>query len=146
MPPSRVQLSVAVEEDREEAKREPDVKNEKPKTVLVAGGAGVIGSHLIDALLAEGATVLCLDSYLTGRPQNLHNLERESLFDVIEGDVIDTLPTRIRRTAFTHIFNLACAASPPHYQADPEHTMLTNVLGARSRLRLAEEKEARFLL
>lgn len=122
------------------------MKNEKPKTVLIAGGAGFIGSHLIDALLAEGATVLCLDSYLTGRPQNLRHLQRESRFDVIEGDVIDALPTRIRRTAFTHIFNLACAASPPHYQADPEHTMLTNVLGARNLLRLAEEKEARFLL
>src|SRR3954454_25188083 len=110
MPPSRVQLSVAVEEDREEAKREPDVKNQKPKTALVAGGAGFIGSHLIDALLAEGATVVCLDSYLTGRPQNLRHLERESRFDFVEGDIVDALPARIRRTGFTHIYNLACAA------------------------------------
>ena len=118
----------------------------KTKTALVTGGAGFIGSHLIDALLAEGATVLCLDSYLTGRPENLQHLARESRFDFVEADVIDELPARVARTRFTHIYNLACAASPPHYQADPEHTMLTNVLGTRNLLRLAEQQGARFLL
>jgi UDP-glucuronate decarboxylase len=113
---------------------------------LVTGGAGFIGSHLIDGLLAEGATVVCLDSYLTGRPQNLRHLERERRFDFVEADVIDPLPGRVLRTPFTHIYNLACAASPPHYQADPEHTMLTNVVGTKNLLRLAEEKSARFLL
>jgi UDP-glucuronate decarboxylase len=113
---------------------------------LVTGGAGFIGSHLIDALLAEGATVVCLDSYLTGRPQNLRHLEGERRFDFIEADVIDPLPARVLRTPFTHVYNLACAASPPHYQADPEHTMLTNVVGTKNLLRLAEEKGARFLL
>jgi UDP-glucuronate decarboxylase len=118
------------------------------KTALVAGGAGFVGSHLIDALLAEGATVVCLDSYLTGRPANLKHLEKESRFDFIEADVIDRLPSKIRlgKTRFTHIYNLACAASPPHYQADPEHTMLTCVLGTRNLLRLSEEMDARFLL
>jgi len=116
------------------------------KTALVAGGAGFIGSHLIDALLAQGATVVCLDSLLTGCARNLAHLERESRFDFVAADVIDPLPTSVARTGFTHIYNLACAASPPHYQADPEHTMLTNVLGARNLLRLAEEKGARFLL
>jgi UDP-glucuronate decarboxylase len=122
------------------------VKNGRTKTALVAGGAGFIGSHLIDALLAEGATVLCLDSYLTGRTSNLAHLNGESRFDAVEADVIEELPARVRRTRFTHVYNLACAASPPHYQADPEHTMLTNVLGTRNLLRLAEEQGARFLL
>ena len=126
--------------------REQPVKFGNKKTALVTGGAGFIGSHLIDALLAEGATVVCLDSLLTGRAQNLAHLERESRFDFVEADVIDDLPSAVTRTGFTHIYNLACAASPPHYQADPEHTMLTNVLGARNLLRLAEDKGARFLL
>jgi len=85
------------------------VRNRKAKLALVTGGAGFIGSHLIDALLAQGAAVVCLDSYLTGRPQNLRHLEHESRFDMVEADVIDTLPARIRRTPFTHIYNLACA-------------------------------------
>jgi UDP-glucuronate decarboxylase len=126
--------------------REQNVKIASKKTALVTGGAGFIGSHLMDSLLAEGATVVCLDSLLTGRAQNLAHLERESRFDFVEADVIDDLPASVTRTAFTHIYNLACAASPPHYQADPEHTMLTNVLGTRNLLRLAEDKGARFLL
>jgi UDP-glucuronate decarboxylase len=124
------------------------VNEKKTKTALVAGGAGFVGSHLIDALLAEGATVVCLDNYLTGRAVNLKHLEKESRFDFVEADVIDRLPSQIRlaKTRFTHVYNLACAASPPHYQADPEHTMLTCVLGTRNLLRLAEEMDARFLL
>jgi UDP-glucuronate decarboxylase len=124
------------------------VKDGKTKIALVTGGAGFIGSHLIDALLQEGATVVCVDNYLTGRACNLDHLQGESRFDFIEADVIDRLPSKLRlgKTRFTHIYNLACAASPPHYQADPEHTMLTCVLGTRNLLRLAEEMQARFLL
>ena len=124
------------------------MKNGKTKTALVTGGAGFIGSHLIDALLAEGATVVCLDNYLTGRPENLAHLKSELRFEFIEADVIDRLPAKLRlgKTRFTHVYHLACAASPPHYQADPEHTMLTCVLGTRNLLRLAEEMGARFLL
>ncbi|MDB5697331.1 MAG: family oxidoreductase [Alphaproteobacteria bacterium] len=118
------------------------------KTVLVAGGAGFIGSHLIDALLADGMTVVCLDNYLTGRAANLAHLGKEPRFDLVEGDVIDGIPAGLRRhgTRFSHVYNLACAASPPHYQADPEHTMLTNVVGTSNLLRFAEEMDARFLL
>jgi UDP-glucuronate decarboxylase len=114
--------------------------------VLVAGGAGFIGSHLVDALLGEGARVVCIDSYLTGRPENVRHLARESRFELVEADVIDALPAAVARARFTRIFNLACPASPPHYQANPEHTLLTNVLGTRHLLRLAEETGARFLL
>jgi UDP-glucuronate decarboxylase len=118
------------------------------KTALVTGGAGFIGSHLIDALIAEGAQVLCVDNLQTGRPANLKHLDNEPRFDFVEADVIDRLPAKVRlgKTRFSHVYHLACAASPPHYQADPEHTMLTCVLGTRNLLRFAEEQGARFLL
>jgi nucleoside-diphosphate-sugar epimerase/spore maturation protein CgeB len=128
--------------------RERPVKRQNEKLALVTGGAGFIGSNLCDRLIAEGGTVLCLDNFQTGRSENLRHLGQESRFDFIEHDVIDTLPQWLRggRIKFTHIYHLACAASPPHYQADPEHTMLTNVLGTRNLLRLAEETGARLLL
>lgn len=124
------------------------MKNGRGRHVLVAGGAGFLGSHLCDALLAEGAHVVCIDNLLTGRRQNLRHLERESRFDFIDGDIINSLPTRLRqkRARFDAIFNLACAASPPHYQANPEHTMLTSVVGTHNLLNLAEKSGARFLL
>ncbi len=128
--------------------REKRVKPTSEKIALVTGGAGFIGSHLCDRLLAEGARVVCLDSFLTGRSENLRHLQGESRFDLIEADVIDGLPARLNGGAprFTHIYHLACAASPPHYQADPEHTMLTNVVGTNNMLRLAERCAARLLL
>jgi UDP-glucuronate decarboxylase len=124
------------------------VNEGKKKTALVTGGAGFIGSHLCDALIAEGAIVLCVDNLQTGRTSNLRHLEREPRFDLVEADVIDDLPSSVRGRSrrFSHVYHLACAASPPHYQADPEHTMLTCVLGTRNLLRLAEECGARFLL
>jgi UDP-glucuronate decarboxylase len=139
--------SDASEEEDEEEAWERSVKI-RAKTALVTGGAGFIGSHLCDALLADGATVVALDNYLTGRPANVRHLADESNFHFVEADVIDELPWRLSRGRFrfTHIYNLACAASPPHYQADPEHTMLTCVLGTRNLLRLAEDMGARFLL
>ncbi|HVL70935.1 MAG TPA: UDP-glucuronic acid decarboxylase family protein [Beijerinckiaceae bacterium] len=115
------------------------------KEVLVAGGAGFIGSHLVDAFLAEGARVVALDSLLTGRRRNLRHLAREPRFDFVEADVTGPLPRALRAGRFDAVLNLACAASPPHYQADPEHTMMTCVVGTRALLRLAEGKGARFL-
>ena len=128
--------------------REHVVKTKNERIALVTGGAGFIGSHLCDRLIGEGARVICLDSLLTGRLQNLEHLEREARFEFVEHDVIDQPPQWLRgdRLHFTHIYHLACAASPPHYQADPEHTMLTNVMGTRNMLRLAEETGARLLL
>lgn len=124
------------------------MKNGSSKLVLVAGGAGFLGSHLCDALLGEGAHVVCLDNFQTGRRQNLRHLEREPRFDVIDGDIIHPLPARLRsgRARLDGIFNLACAASPPHYQADPEHTLLTSVVGTHNLLTLAEKTGARFFL
>jgi UDP-glucuronate decarboxylase len=116
--------------------------------VLVAGGAGFLGSHLCDALLADGAQVICVDNFLTGDRRNLRHLERDSRIDVVEADIIDPIPSRVLRSRakISAVFNLACAASPPQYQADPEHTMMTSVLGTRHLLRLSEEAGARFLL
>jgi UDP-glucuronate decarboxylase len=124
------------------------MKNGKSKLVLVAGGAGFLGSHLCDALLSEGAHVIALDNFLTGRKQNLRHLEREPRFDLIDSDIIKPLPARLRtkRMKIDQIFNLACAASPPHYQANPEHTMLTSVVGTHNLLSLAEAAGARFFL
>jgi UDP-glucuronate decarboxylase len=124
------------------------MKNGKSKLVLVAGGAGFLGSHLCDALLSDGAHVIAIDNFQPGRKQNLRHLERDSRFDVIDCDVIQPLPSRLRsgRTKFDQIFNLACAASPPHYQANPEHTMLTSVVGTHNLLSLAEKTGARFFL
>ena len=128
--------------------REHQVKPRNQKIALVTGGAGFIGSNLCERLIGEGAHVICLDNFQTGRAENLRQFERESRFEFVEHDVIDGLPQWLRggRTKFTHIFNLACAASPPHYQADPEHTLLTSVVGTRNLLRLAEETGARLLL
>ena len=122
------------------------VRDQSERVALVTGGAGFIGSHLCDRLIDSGARVVCLDSFLTGRRSNIAHLIGDPRFELIEHDVINDLPPRLRRIRFTHIYHLACAASPPHYQADPEHTMLTNVLGTRNLLRLAEETGARLLL
>jgi UDP-glucuronate decarboxylase len=124
------------------------MKNGKGNLVLVAGGAGFLGSHLCDALLARGDHVIALDSFLTGRRQNVRHLEREPRFELIEADVIDGVPARLKagKAKLDRIFNLACAASPPHYQANPEHTLLTSVMGTHNLLTLAERTGARFLL
>lgn len=120
----------------------------KPMFDLVAGGAGFIGSHLCTALLARGHHVVCLDNLQTARAANLDALLAHDRFEFVRADITDPLPASItRRTRqFTRIWNLACAASPPQYQRDPEHTMLTNVVGTDHLLRLAEAAGARFLL
>lgn len=110
--------------------------------ILVAGGAGFIGSHLIDRLLAKDARVVCLDSFVTGTMDNIRHWEREPRVSVIRADVIDPLPLSLRPDV---VFNLACAASPPQYQADPIHTLLTSVVGTRNLLALSAETRARFV-
>jgi len=119
-----------------------------PPLTLVAGGAGFIGSHLCAELLARGEHIVCLDNLQTARPSNLRVLEAHPNFTFVEGDIVNPLPAEIVALTdrFTRIYNLACAASPPQYQADPEHTMLTCVTGTSHLLRLAESSGARFLL
>jgi UDP-glucuronate decarboxylase len=113
---------------------------------LVTGGAGFIGSHLCDRLTGEGARLVILDNLQTGRIDNIAPLLNRGLAEFIQHDVVEDLPEAIQATPFTHIFHLACPASPDRYQADPEHTLLTNVLGTRNALRLAERWGARLLL
>ncbi len=113
---------------------------------LVAGGAGFIGSHLCRALLDRGERVVCVDSLLTSRASNLDALQDHPNFTFVEADVVDVLPPSVTDLRYDRVYNLACAASPPQYQADPEHTMLTNVVGTDRLLRLAEANGARFLL
>lgn len=115
---------------------------------LVAGGAGFIGSHLCRALIDRGHEVICLDNLQTSRASNLRGLEKLAGFSFVEADVVNPLPADVMSQAhrISRVYNLACAASPPQYQADPEHTMLTNVMGTHHLLRLAEQAGARFLL
>lgn len=122
------------------------MKNGRQLQVLVAGGAGFLGSHLCERLIDEGAHVVCLDNLQTGKRENLSRLQRGDDFEFVKADIVDALPARITRRKFDRIYNLACAASPPLYQADPEHTMLTSVLGTQRLLRLAEATGARFLI
>ena len=112
------------------------------RTTLVAGGAGFIGAHLCAALLARGERVICVDNLSTGTVAAVLPLMVDRRFRFVRHDVIDRLrlPERVDR-----IFNLACAASPPHYQADPVHTTLTCVLGTHYLLDLAAQNRARFV-
>src|SRR5688572_17295946 len=111
-------------------------------TALVAGGAGFVGSHLCDALLKLGYGVICADNLHTGRLVNVRSLTRHPLFSFMEHDVRQPLSVE-RKVDF--VFNLACPASPPHYQADPVRTMLTSVVGTSNLLTLAETHQARYV-
>ncbi|MBV8684850.1 MAG: SDR family oxidoreductase [Caulobacteraceae bacterium] len=118
----------------------------RQKQILIAGGAGFLGSHLCDRLLSDGAEVTCIDNFLTGQLEYLTFARREPRFELIEADVVSPLPTKLTRRRFDQIYNLACAASPPIYQAQPEHTLLTSVIGTLHLARLAESCGARLLL
>lgn len=116
------------------------------RSILVAGGAGFLGSHLCDRLLADGHHVVCLDNLQTGDLANLESAMKRPNFEFVRHDIVEPLPARLHERRFDRIYDLACAASPPQYQADPEHTLLTCVLGVRHLLQLAETNGARFLL
>lgn len=108
------------------------------KTILVTGGAGFIGSHLCKKLLEEGNKVICLDNFYTGSKDNILPLLNNPLFEYITHDV--TLPYSFY---VDEIFNLACPASPPHYQRDPIATFKTSVFGALNALDLANKWNAK---
>lgn len=120
--------------------------NRHDRVALVTGGAGFIGSHLCDRLIGDGTRVVALDNLQTGRLENIEHLFASARFDFIRHDVIDQLPLGLVGAGITHVYHLASAASPPHYQADPEHTLITNVVGTRNALRVAERTGARLLL
>jgi UDP-glucuronate decarboxylase len=108
--------------------------------VLVAGGAGFLGSHVCERLLLEGSKVVCLDNLQTGRLENIAHIRSRPGFELVEGDV-RTLPAGL--PPVSQVWNLACPASPPHYQADPVGTMMTNVVGMHQLLELARQNGAR---
>jgi UDP-glucuronate decarboxylase len=110
--------------------------------VVVTGGAGFLGSHLCERLVGEGHHVICVDNFQTGRRANVSDLLASGRFEVIEHDIITPLGSRIPR--FDQIYNLACPASPPHYQADPVRTALICSHGTYNCLQAAKHNGARF--
>jgi UDP-glucuronate decarboxylase len=110
------------------------------RKILVTGGAGFLGSHLCDRLVARGEEVLCVDNFFTGSKRNIEHLLREGRFEMLRHDV--TFPLYVEAD---RIFNLACPASPVHYQFDPVQTTKTSVHGAINMLGLAKRVRARIL-
>lgn len=110
------------------------------KKILVTGGAGFIGSHLCDRLIKDGHEVICLDNFFTGNKENIEHLLGNTRFELIRHDV--TFPIYLE---IDEIYNLACPASPIHYQYDPVQTTKTNVHGAINMLGLAKRTGARIL-
>lgn len=108
------------------------------KRILVAGGAGFLGSHLIDRLVEQGHTVICMDNLQTGAMANISHVLDKIQF--VHHDIIEPFP---ELGQFDEIYNLACPASPIHYQADPVHTFKTSVLGALHILELARKTGAK---
>ena len=107
---------------------------------LVTGGAGFLGSHLCERLLEQGQDVVCMDNFFTGRRRNVAHLLENPRFELVRHDVIDPFKVEVDR-----IFNLACPASPVHYQYNPIKTVKTSVMGAINCLGLAKRVEARIL-
>ena len=108
--------------------------------ILVTGGAGFIGSHLCERLLAEGGEVVCLDNFFTGRKENILHLMDDKRFELIRHDVIEPILLEVDQ-----IYNLACPASPVHYQYNPVKTVKTSVMGMINMLGMAKRVKARIL-
>ena len=110
------------------------------KKILVTGGAGFLGSHLCTKLVLEGHHVLCVDNYFTGSKKNIEHLLEYKNFEIIRQDICFPLYVEV-----DEIYNLACPASPVHYQHDPIQTMKTSILGAYNMLGLAKRTGAKIL-
>jgi UDP-glucuronate decarboxylase len=108
--------------------------------ILVTGGAGFIGSHLCERLLADGHEVICLDNFYTGRKHNIEHLLGDPRFELIRHDIVEPLLIEVDQ-----VYNLACPASPVHYQQNPVKTIKANVLGALHVLGMAKRVGARVL-
>jgi UDP-glucuronate decarboxylase len=110
------------------------------KRVLITGGAGFLGSHLCERLLSEGQDVLCLDNFYTGSKDNISHLSSHPRFELIRHDIINPINLEV-----DEIYNLACPASPVHYQYNPIKTIKTNVMGAINVLGIAKRTRAKIL-
>jgi UDP-glucuronate decarboxylase len=108
--------------------------------ILITGGAGFIGSHLCERLLTEGNEVICLDNFFTGRRENIAHLLDNHRFELIRHDVTEPILLEVDQ-----IYNMACPASPVHYQYNPVKTVKTNVMGAINMLEIAKNVGARIL-
>jgi UDP-glucuronate decarboxylase len=106
--------------------------------ILITGGAGFLGSHLCDRLIKDGCEVICLDNFFTGRKQNIAHLLSHPRFELVRHDIIDPFKIEVDQ-----IYNLACPASPVHYQFNPIKTVKTSVMGAINCLGLAKRVRAR---
>src|SRR5271169_7183380 len=115
-------------------------QQQNSKRILVTGGAGFIGSHLCEKLIAAGHDVLCVDNFFTGTRNNIKHLLDNPNFEALRHDV--TFPLYVE---VDEIYNLACPASPVHYQFDPVQTTKTSVIGAINMLGLAKRLKAKFL-
>ena len=110
------------------------------KRILVTGGAGFIGSHLCERLLKDGNKVICLDNFYTGTENNIKHLINHPQFEFINHDIVNEFSADVDQ-----IYNLACPASPPHYQHNPIQTLKTSVIGIINMLELARKCNARIL-
>ena len=108
--------------------------------ILVTGGAGFLGSHICEHLLSEGNNVICLDNFFTGQKRNVTHLMDNRFFEIIRHDLVNPILLEV-----DHIYNLACPASPVHYQLNPVKTTKTSVMGAINMLGLAKRVKARIL-
>lgn len=111
------------------------------KRILVTGGAGFLGSHLCDSLIADGADIVCIDNFFSGSKDNIRHLAAHPYFEFIRHDIIHPLFVEV-----DEIYHLACPASPIHYQHNPIKTVKTNVMGTINMLGLAKRTGARILL
>jgi UDP-glucuronate decarboxylase len=120
--------------------RKKSIEQEKRMRILVTGGAGFIGSHLCERLIMEGHDVICLDNFFTGRRENVFHLLDNRRFELLRHDVIEPVLLEVDQ-----IYNLACPASPIHYQYNPVKTVKTSVMGTINMLGLAKRVGARIL-
>ena len=111
------------------------------KRILITGGAGFLGSHLCERLLNEGHEVLCVDNFFTGQKMNIKHLVNNLYFEVIRHDITQSLHLE----AIDEIYNLACPASPVHYQHNPVHTIKSSIMGAINMLGLAKRLRIKIL-
>src|SRR5688572_12885813 len=112
------------------------------KTIVVTGGAGFLGSHLIDRLIDQGHRVICVDNFFTGQERNIAHLKDHPNFILKKHDIVDTLDVS---EPIHEIYNLACPASPVHYQQNPIKTIQTSTVGMVNMLELALRHNARLL-